>query len=375
MTTWDKAPAPATNWQPNTEAAGLAGGIRERQADFWTPTHQTDGVSLDRRPDAVAFDGHIAFAYGPIANGDSTFGALARAWSARDTGAAVMLARENDPGNDWLPEIELFSYNGAPIDELDLAFEQAARPVVCAERAGHLWLYWYNPFAAAFEFSDFGIGRTPRIILDNPPDLTNSDVIVFYFNDAAGFLCYRMQRERYLTEHTTPVFASPDRFLEEVAVAVDARLHCYYSERNALTGRYGIGVLESTLYPIYLPNEDRAQPDAVPLLGEIVTTLINSIATPDGVTVEAFPLTGTLDAPQILHSQPNDDRVTPNIVPLLGTLAASLIGLSQPNDDRISPNAIPRFGTLAVILIAVTIYDPDTIAPNAIPVLGTLEVV
>jgi hypothetical protein len=195
---------------------------RDRQGEFETAGHSTAGASTERRPDAISLDYLTAHTLGPAANEDITSGLVARVWRARHEatpgGGRVLLARANaDVGEEvtaYEAEVELFTYAGAEIVELDVAFDQAGAPIVITERptgaggAPELWLYWYDPFAADQVFSLVGPGRTPRCLLDDPGDLSQSDIVLVYINEdagATGAVCYRQQRDRYLIEYVTPI--------------------------------------------------------------------------------------------------------------------------------------------------------------------------
>lgn len=191
-----------------------ATSIREFEEDFETPQHTVSGASTTRRPDAVSFDYMRAAAPGPTALGDVSLGPTVRKWKVRCLGDTVYIARANPANTDWEAEAPLFTFTNAiadPIVELDFAFTQAGTAVVCAERPSGLWLFWFDPLASGNVFVNLGAGRTPKCVLDqDDPRDPNSDVLVFYINNAAhaadGAICYRVQRERYATEHETPIF-------------------------------------------------------------------------------------------------------------------------------------------------------------------------
>lgn len=229
--------------------------LRQTRADFDTPGHTVGGaLSLDRRPDALAWDHRTAFSAGPRGVGDASAGLVDRVWKARAEGGAVYLARADDGNTAWEAEALLFRYDGAPVVELDLAFDQNGRALVCAERAtgagggAEVWLYWYNPLPEfqRFTFDNLGPGRTPRVLLDDVHDLQNSDLLLFYVHGDA--LVYREQRDRFAARRATPL-AGAGLYLEAVAKARDGRVHVFASRRDAATGAYTLEVLESTLYP------------------------------------------------------------------------------------------------------------------------------
>lgn len=187
----------------------LPRGVRERYADFLADNAVMVGTSITRRPDAISFDYLTAHTVGPIALGDTSAGIVAWVWKARATTTGVYVARENATRDGWLPETLLFNYGGAPIDEMDFCFDQNGQPIVAADRAGVLWIYYPDITLGGYGFRSFGAGRTPRVVLDDPLDVNGSDVLVFYVDTALGIV-YRQQRERYATVHaTTPSGANP----------------------------------------------------------------------------------------------------------------------------------------------------------------------
>jgi len=151
-------------------------------------------ASIVARPDALSLDYKTGFAFGPIENGNTASGSIARAWRIQNlynessfTGS-VVLSRENDAGNNWDTGSVLFEYSGSRIEEIDLTFDQSGRPVVTGDRRfivadisqSQVWLYRFSTVASAFIFTGIATGSTPRIMLDDPIDVSNSDVLLFY---------------------------------------------------------------------------------------------------------------------------------------------------------------------------------------------------
>ena len=163
--------------------------IREFLADFDTATRVlSEGASLQKRPDAISFDYLTSFSIGPVSLGDASQGSNNRVWRARAVNDTVLgtgqllVSRANDANTEWEAEVVLFGYVGF-VSEMDLAFEQAGRAVVALEIANSIWLYWFDPILGDFILQNFGEGRNPRCLLDNPNDPSDSDVMVFYFSD------------------------------------------------------------------------------------------------------------------------------------------------------------------------------------------------
>lgn len=225
-------------------------GLRNFQAEFESALLEA-GLSTTHRPDAVSFDYLTAFGLGPRRITDVSAGITERPWRVRAVGNDILLARASDDGMSWVEESTLFTIEGDPPIELDLAFDQQGRPVVCVERetdGKHVWLYWFDPTAATFVFTDFGPGWTPRILMDDPIDTTESDIQLFYFREDFG-LARREQRDRYAVEYATPINVWENRFLEDVGYIKWHRFAVLYTIRNPVSGRYTIGRLESLLYP------------------------------------------------------------------------------------------------------------------------------
>ncbi|MGH9060251.1 MAG: hypothetical protein ACRDZY_12165, partial [Acidimicrobiales bacterium] len=224
---------------------------RELAADFVG----TAGVnlSLTKRIDAIAFDYLTAFCQGPIAIGDFSVGFVDFVWRIRTDGFNVWITRGLE--SSWDVETLLFTVTDEPIIEIDIAFEQAGRPVVCGTRAtgaggsSEVWLYWFKPAISDFIFESFGAGRNPKVLLDYPPDPTISDVLLFYMLDGSGIV-FRQQRDLYANIIQTPVTVSTNLFLEEVAYLEGWRIAAYFSEYKPAKGQYLLRHIESVLYPV-----------------------------------------------------------------------------------------------------------------------------
>jgi hypothetical protein len=231
---------------------------REYQNEF-AISQFFESSSITLRPDAVSFDYKTAFSLGPNSIGTGTDGLFEKVWKFRADNTNVWYSVE--AGGTWSSEQLLFSYVGEPIIELDGAFEQQGRPNIVAQRntgingAPEVWLYWFDPLVNNFVFQNFGSGRTPRISLDDWQEPTNSDVLVFYVNDASNRIQYRVQRDRFNTVYNTPIVSSQNTYLERVGFAADYRYRVTYSERNTTLGTYELKQLATVRYPIILPAE------------------------------------------------------------------------------------------------------------------------
>ena len=188
---------------------------KEFQAEFYEPDLRLDdGLSLERRPDAISYDYLTAFSLGPIQLGDFSAGPVNRAWRVRARGNTVYAARQNDAGDDFEADSIVFSFTGLLATEIDAAFDQSAHILVCMERptgvggSSEIWIYFYDPFLANYALTNFGPGRTPRAVLDDILDSANADILVFYLVDNTG-LCWRQQRERYTVQRVVNQVNNP----------------------------------------------------------------------------------------------------------------------------------------------------------------------
>lgn len=230
-------------------------GRRELQADF--NGIRTNNISITKRPDAISFDYLTAFSMGPTSRGFTDDGIAVRPWYVRadNSSQVIFVARANDANDAWEAEIVLLNFTGAQLEEIDVAFDQSGNIVVCVERnsgvggAKQIWLYWFKPAVLGFVFEIVEGGRTPRILLDNPHDVSNSDVILFYLKTGVG-LVYRMQRELYTPSHGTPHVEEADWYVEDAYYTKGWRVGLMLTQHNS-GGTYGKKRMETALMPVY----------------------------------------------------------------------------------------------------------------------------
>jgi hypothetical protein len=289
--------------------------VLQTRTEFATATHAlAGGTSLDRRPDALSWDYLTAYSAGPRAVADASGGPAGRVWRARADGGSVRLARAAEGNAGWEAETLVFAAEGAAIAELDLAFDQNARVVVCAERptgAGgtpEVWLYHYDSRTARHELRNLGPGRNPRVLLDNPFESSESDVLLFYVSDAADALVFRVQREHYLAERATPVTGVANYFLEEVARDRGGRMQVIGSVRDPATGRYTLRLLESSLYPASTRGqEDPFTARAAVRSAAVLDVVLRPPVKPEGMDVPHRLLVLTVADPTIKHTAVQTD--------------------------------------------------------------------
>ena len=226
---------------------------REYQSEFAISPYLANS-SITLRPDAVSFDYLTTFTLGPKNFGDPSEGVFADLWKVRADDSSIRYARVS--GSGWEEEQVLFTYTGKPIVEFDAAFEQLGRLNFVAQRntgvddSPEVWVYWFNPFTQQFVFENFGEGRTPRMSLDDWQTPENSDILVFYINDTADRIQYRVQRDQFDIVYNTPITSSQNTYIEEVGFGSDYRYRVTYVERNPLSGKYELFQLASKAYPI-----------------------------------------------------------------------------------------------------------------------------
>lgn len=348
-------------------------GDREFLADFDTLGSVRTGVNIDRRPDAIILDPLVAYAMGPVALGDPSGGSQNRPWRVRATSTQVLLSRANDANDAWEAETELFSYSGDPIVEIDLAFEQAGRAFVCAERSGEVWFYWFDPTIPDFSFENFGEGRNPRCLLDNPPDTTNSDIMVFYMSDTGNVgLVYRVQNERYQTEHITPVLDSTDRYLEEVVKLRDSRIAAIMSLRDTVAGTYSLERLESTLYP-YITDPETTQANMVPVSGLLVILILeHTLFDVNELQPLLVPQASLLVNTVIEHTLFDINELQGLLIPQSGLLVVVIIEHTLFDANEMQSNLVPQSGILIAVVLEHTLFDANEIQGLLVPQSGSL---
>ncbi len=350
----------------------LSSGAREYQADFEQSGFSLSGTSTTRRPDAISLDYLTAFTLGPYAIGDvNTEGSYSRAWKARVAGNLVYIAKANDTNTAWAAEMLLFTNTGAAIREIDVAFEQLGRPVVCAEKAdGHIWIYFYDPVTpAGFKFLDFGLGRTPRCVLDNPPDVTDSDVVVFFIDDVQNRIVHLTQRDRYLVRVAVALpVTSANTYLEDAVITRGNRVAVYYSTRNTGTGRYSIDRLATTLYPVTLGVESVAHAASFTPGGSFLVVILQDA----GMEVSAVSLAAALQS-GILVVVVTDYAMPSESVSLAASVQSGILRdllISTLTEESVSLAAAMQSGELRDQLFHD--LEPESVSLAASIISGTL---
>lgn len=139
----------------------------------------------------------VAYEMGGVGIQDPSQGLLVQLWQANCyDGQNIFISAPNTPNTLIVSDFG--------ITEIDLAFDQNMFPFITYVAAGLVRFYWFDPTVAKFVIStvlEFAI--TPRCTLDDKRafDVGNSDIQLFYINLLSQKLVYRIQRERYQTEH------------------------------------------------------------------------------------------------------------------------------------------------------------------------------
>lgn len=360
------------------ESPGYLPGTREFQNEFEDPETVISGrASTSRRPDALTFDYLTAFSLGPVAIADVTGGVVDRAWYVRcdNVTKTVYIASSNSAKTAWLTETILFQFVGEDINELDLAFEQAARAVVCAERtilgSKEVWMYWFDPGVSDFVFEKFDDGRTPRVVLDDVEDTSGSDIQLMYFKSGEG-LVRREQRDAYAVMYNTPILDNDNYFLEELAITKSRRMAAIYSFHDTVIGRWFLLRLQSALYPVYPRDEFTAVWDI--LDGSLIVVLIeHSLFDKD--TFDSgldFLTASTLASIIIDHTLFDKDTFDSELdILVTSTLIVVLIIHNLFDKDTFDAELdILATSTLVQIVIEHLLFDKDT-STSSLDVIAT----
>lgn len=343
-------------------------GKREFQADFVGTVGE--GLSLTKRPDSISFDYMTAFCQGPVSVGDVSQGVIDFVWRVRTDGLNVWIAKGTQL-HTWEAESLLFTTTGEEIQEIDIAFEQAGRPVICAARntgtggASEIWLYWFNPSDSDFVFEMFDSGRNPRILMDYPPDTTIADVLMFYMKDGSG-LVFRQQRDLYAIVLTTPIVDATNLYLEEVAYLEGWRIAAYFSEYKADKGQYRLRHIESKLYPVPV-NDDAFMALFSLTSAELIIIVIDQALDTDMWNIIYSLTSGELKSPVISQdSDPNDDLLFGDYSLQSGTLESPIIVVDLSGfADIIQANYSLTSGTLIVVVVTHSLHDKDIMTAGA----------
>lgn len=141
------------------------------------------------------------FERGGVALNDGSRGLDVQEWKAWYSGTTIWIA----PFPYTSPTALLTGL--VDVTEISLSFDRNMNPAVVYIIAEVAYLYWYDAQLAAMTTTSFD-AETPLLTHDDKRDInsSNSDVLFFYVRQ--GYLRYRQQRDRYLTERTISVVPS-----------------------------------------------------------------------------------------------------------------------------------------------------------------------
>ena len=325
---------------------------REFQGDF--SSGDVEGASYERRPDAVSRSYLQALSPGPRVLNDPTEGLLVKGWYARadnTAGKVYVCPALDDIRLGWGSEIELFSYAGDDLVEIDFAFDQNGAPLLVAERTdGHIWIRYFKPAVSGFVFEDFGAGSTPRVILDDPVRVDDSDLVVFFKN--GGTLQYREQSDLYVTPTDTTIPLTASQHLEGTVRDKQNRIHVIISTRTTGTGTWALTRETSDLYPFYLPPESLTL-NAEALSGEILVTLIKYSTELDEVELANSAVSGDLAV--LVWPEPVADHL--EVAAEVDSVDIILVTIPyEPDPEALDVANAAISGTVVVVVIE---YEPD----------------
>lgn len=329
-----------------------------RQHEFQEHGTPDENASLLRRPDSISSRYLTAFTVGPVALQDPSQRLLVKPWRVRaDNDEGKVYLTEQITPEQWGDEQELFSYDRTnPIVEVDIAFTQNADPTVVAQRGGAIWIYWFDPQAGTFVFSEFGPGRNPRVLLDDPHDVTNSDVQVFYILDSEGKVVFRQQRDRYEEIYETPVTGVAQRFLEDVYRGTSFRLHLLFSEHNVQSGRYSFGVQSTLLFPIPVG------PDTLNAKGRVQAAASLVILIVKDLPEEEFNSKGSVVFAQsvlALEEYASEGALSVDVM-FDVDLRAIIINYEMPEEEFLAEASVLSGQTLTILIVGNIVHEEIT---------------
>lgn len=342
---------------------------REYEAQFEDGT--TEGTSFERRPDAVSRSYLQALAPGPRALNDPSEGLLVKGWYCRAdnvAGKVYITPALDNVSLGWGTEVELFSFTGADIDEISLAFDQNGAPLIVAERAGNVWIRYFKPVAGDFVFEDFGVGTTPRVILDDPQNPTDSDLLVFYAR--AGELRIREQSDLYVSEISPGNALTADQYIEGVVRDGQYRVHVIVSTRATGPGTYSLDRISSALYPVYaVPEGVLARNRSVS--GTVEVILIIYEADAESLDVANAAVSGTVQAVNWAEGILDEAQISSSVDAI--ELIVETI-LYEPDEESLDLSNASVSGTIVVAAIHYDNQPPESLDLANSSISGTIVV-
>lgn len=159
----------------------------------------------------------IDYERGGIALNDTSRGIDYQEWSCFVASNGQDIQVQGETGSP----VTIFQQTG--VSSLSLAFDQNMRPFVAYTVGTSVFLRWYDTLVANFVTTEYTGIRDPRLALDDKrvTQIANSDVIFGYIKDDK--LCYRQQRDRFLTERILRTGVTANQRLRNVGMARNLR--------------------------------------------------------------------------------------------------------------------------------------------------------
>lgn len=173
----------------------------------------TDDYTRLTQPESLKKTGLVDYERGGVALGNSSEGLSRYDWTFKVINKTQgMLSREG------VPEIMVHEFSTKPLD-VAFCFDQSMNIVLAwQDKDFILYLKRYSSATNSFQVLNLGIGKCPRLTLDEKRAefISNSDVILGYI--ANNTLLYRIQREGYLTPHVIEENMLPSQRLARIGV-------------------------------------------------------------------------------------------------------------------------------------------------------------
>ena len=191
--------------------------------DSWPATDFPTGVLFN--PNGEQVDPVLTTrAYGPEVYADPSNGLRDNVWSCQVIGSDVYIH------NITTGSVPVKEFSRANIIHISLAFDQLARPVICATVGNSILLWWYDPVVPAHVLTTVSAGSKGFVYLDDSRDYYlsgQSDIMLIYQKGETAY--YRLQRDRFLVEYTTDLVAITGLNLTSIGMNQVNRLQINYT--------------------------------------------------------------------------------------------------------------------------------------------------
>jgi len=155
-------------------------------------------------PDTLVSTALIDYEMGGTDLNNGGDGLMVKPWACWADGTGDVVVRPL--GSTDAPTLIL----SAPgITELSFAFDRNMALTVAYTIGETVYLYWYDAIVPGYVTTAFTGIRNPKLTHDDKRDTASSrsDVIFAYMSGSS--LCYRQQRDKYVTEYTLKTNVSP----------------------------------------------------------------------------------------------------------------------------------------------------------------------